>query len=109
MAIAARDLAYMGPAFGDPQPLDAGARARLRADDNGSIGDILAGDADWFLVRSRPERDARRICGLSPIYLVLKYLDGRRLRGEAMGYDQCAADAEGGTVVSIAGVTLYGD
>ena len=108
LAIAAGDLAHMGPAFGDTQPLDAGARARLRADDEGSIGDILAGDADGFLERSRRERDSRRICGLSPIYLMLKYLEGKRLRGEAMGYDQCAADAEGGSVVSIAGVALYG-
>lgn len=108
LAIAAGDLAHMGPTFGDPQPLDAGARARLRADDEGSIGDILAGDADGFLERSRRERDARRICGLSPIYLMLKYLEGRRLQGESMGYDQCAADAEGGSVVSIAGTLLYG-
>ena len=108
LAIAAGDLAHMGPAFGDPQPLDAGARARLAADDEGSIGDILAGDADGFLERSRREWDARRICGLSPIYLMLKYLEGKRLRGESMGYDQCAADADGGSMVSIAGVALYG-
>ena len=108
LAIAAGDLAHMGPAFGDAQPLDAGARARLRADDEESIGDILAGDADGVLERSRRERDSRRICGLSPIYLMLKYLEGKRLRGESMGYDQCAADAQGGSVVSIAGVVLYG-
>lgn len=108
LVIAAGDLAHMGPAFGDAMPLDAGARARLRADDEGSIGDILAGDADGFLERSRRELDSRRICGLSPIYLMLKYLEGRRLQGEAVGYDQCAADKQGGSVVSIAGVALYG-
>ena len=108
LAIAAGDLAHMGPAFGDALPLDAAARARLAADDEGSIADVLAGDADGFLERSRRELDSRRICGLSPIYLMLKYLEGRRLWGEVMGYDQCTADAEGGSVVSIAGVALYG-
>ena len=108
LVVAAGDLAHVGPAFGDAAPLDAGAKARLRADDAGSIGDILAGDADGFLERSRRERDARRICGLSPIYLMLKCLEGVRVKGEAVGYDQCAADAEGGSVVSVVGVGLYG-
>ena len=108
LAIAAGDLAHMGPAFGDARPLDAGARARLAADDAGSIADVVAGDADGFLERSRRERDARRICGLSPIYLMLKYLEGGRLRGESVGYEQCAADGEGGSVVSVAGVAVYG-
>ncbi len=108
LVVAAGDLAHVGPAFGDATPLDAGAKARLRADDAGSIGDILAGDADGFLERSRRERDARRICGLSPIYLMLKCLEGGRVKGEAVGYDQCAADGEGGSVVSVVGVGLYG-
>ena len=108
LAIAAGDLPHMRPEFGDAQLLDEAARARLTADDEGSIGDILAGHTDGFLERSRRERDARRICGLSPIYLMLKYLEGGRVKGEAVGYEQCAVDAQGGSVVSIAGVALYG-
>lgn len=107
LVIAAGDLAHVGPAFGDAQPLDAAARAKLTADDRASMSDICKGDAERFFERSRSELDARRICGISPIYLALKYLEGGELRGEWMGYDQCAADPQGGSVVSIAGALLY--
>ena len=71
------------------------------------MSDICRGDAEGFFERSRGELDARRICGISPIYLALKYLEGGELHGEWMGYDQCAADPQGGSVVSIAGALLY--
>lgn len=107
LAIAAGDLAHMGPAFGDETPLDTVARARLTAEDGASMTDICDGDAASFFDRSRAELDSRRICGLSSIYLMLEYLSGKNLRGESMGYDQCPADERGGSVVSIAGALLY--
>jgi hypothetical protein len=105
LVIAAGDLAHMGPAFGDELPLDPIARAKLAADDGESVKDILRCDAESFLERSRGERDARRICGLPPIYLMLKLLEDAT--GESLGYDQCPADAENGSVVSIVGALLY--
>ena len=107
LAIAAGDLAHMGPAFGDSTSLDTVARAKLAAEDGQSMSDICNGDAVGFFERSRAESDTRRICGISPIYTMLQYLNGRNLRGESMGYDQCPADAQGGSVVSIAGALLY--
>ena len=106
LVIAAGDLAHMGPAFGDPHPLDPIARAKLKASDTASLDDFCRGDAEAFLDRSREEKDSRRICGLSPIYLTLK-LVGDSVTGESMGYDQCSADADGGSLVSIAGALLY--
>lgn len=106
LVIAAGDLAHVGPAFGDPQPIDPIARAKLTADDGASLEDFCRGDAQAFLERSRRETDSRRICGLSPIYLTLK-LVGDGVTGESMGYDQCPADADGGSLVSIAGALLY--
>ena len=105
LVIAAADLAHVGPAFGDELPLDPIARAKLAADDGDSVKDILRCDAESFLERSREEGDARRICGLSPIYLMLKLLEDAG--GESLGYDQCPADAENGSVVSIVGALLY--
>jgi AmmeMemoRadiSam system protein B len=105
LVIAAGDLAHVGPAFGDPQPLDALARARLTAADAESLAAICQGDADAFFARSRQESDSRRICGLSPIYMALKAIENAR--GESLGYAQCPADAQGGSLVSIAGVLLY--
>ena len=107
LVIAAGDLAHMGPAFGDAHPLDAIARAKLAAEDSASMNDICNGDAGAFLERSRSEADSRRICGISPIYLTLEYLNGKQLSGESMGYDQCSADSQDGSVVSIAGALLY--
>ncbi len=106
LIIAAGDLAHIGPAFGDPQPIDTIARAKLTSEDNASLDDFCKGNADGFLERSRRESDYRRICGLSPIYLTLK-LVGDGVVGESLGYDQCPADADGGSLVSIAGALLY--
>ena len=106
LIIAAGDLAHIGPVFGDPQPIDTIARAKLTSEDNASLEDFCKGDADGFLERSRRESDYRRICGLSPIYFTLK-LVGDDVVGESMGYDQCPADADGGSLVSIAGALLY--
>ena len=107
LVIAAGDLAHLGPAFGSDTPLDTIARAKLAAADSESMTDICSGDGAAFFERSRAESDSRRICGISPIYLMLEYLNGRSLRGESMGYDQCPADPQGGSVVSIAGALLY--
>jgi hypothetical protein len=106
VVIAAGDLSHVGPAFGDDSPLDAVAKAKLSAEDRNSMADICAGDADGFFRRTQQEKDARKICGLSPIYLMLKLLDD--VKGESLAYDQCPADAQGGSVVSIAGALLYG-
>ena len=105
LIIAAGDMAHVGPAFGDPRPLDAGARAKLAAADERSIEAILAADPAAFRELSREEDDARRLCGLPPIYLMLRLLQGAR--GQSFGYDQCPADDQNGSVVSIVGALLY--
>ena len=105
LVIAAGDLAHVGPAFGDPNPLDDVAKASIRSEDDQSISAICAGDAKRFLEISRSESDRRKICGLPPIYLMLRLIDGAT--GVHMGYDQCPADATYGSIVSIAGALLY--
>ena len=105
LVIAAGDLAHVGPAFGDPEPLDDTAKARLKAEDDVSINAICSGNPGEFLDISAAESDARKICGLSPIYFMLRLLEGAS--GVHMGYDQCPADHNGGSVVSIAGALLY--
>ena len=105
LVIAAGDLAHVGPAFGDPHPVSAPARASLASADARTIAAIDAGDAQGFLDISRAERDARKICGISPIYIALRLLGGSK--GESLGYDQCPADAGGGSLVSIVGSILW--
>jgi AmmeMemoRadiSam system protein B len=105
VAVAAADLAHVGPAFGDRAPLDAAAKEKLRADDEKLVHAAAWGRADEFFGLLRAEGDARRICGLPPIYLTLRLLEDGR--GEAVRYEQCSADAKGGSVVSVAGMLLW--
>ena len=107
LVIAAGDLAHVGPAFGDPSPVSAPGRASLAAADARTIAAIDAGDAQGFLDISRAEGDARKICGISPIYIALRLLRGSK--GESLGYEQCPADTGGGSLVSIVGSILWED
>jgi predicted class III extradiol MEMO1 family dioxygenase len=77
----------------------------LAAQDAESIAAICRGDAAGFLELSRAERDRRKVCGLSPIYMALKLVG--EARGESVGYAQCPADVTGGSLVSIVGAVLW--
>ena len=105
LIVAAGDLAHVGPAFGDAAPVDAVGRASVAAQDAESIAAICKGDASGFLALSRSERDRRRVCGLSPIYLALRLLGPSS--GRSVGYAQCPADVAGGSLVSIVGAMLW--
>jgi AmmeMemoRadiSam system protein B len=105
LVVAAADLAHVGPAFGDDRPLDNDDRRRLAAADERLLESVRIGDAEAFLDQLRAERDGRRVCGLPPIYLMLRFLG--RSDGTIVNYEQCPADAEGGSLVSIAGVVLH--
>ena len=95
----------VGPAFGDPQPWGEPDRARLKATDDDLLAAVCAGDAAGFLERIRRDGDRFRICGLPPTYLALRLLADAR--GELIGYDQCPADPDGGSLVSIGGALLF--
>jgi predicted class III extradiol MEMO1 family dioxygenase len=104
LVVAAADLAHVGPAFGDPRPLDLAARAALQAADEALLATVVAGDAGAFFRTIQAEGDRRRVCGLPPIYLTLRLLEGAE--GIQVGYERCPADAQGGSWVSICGVLL---
>lgn len=103
LAVAAADLAHVGPAFGD-SPFREEERKRLALQDDASLVAIAEGDAERFFADLRAEGDQRKVCGLPPIYLLLRYLDGSR--GEIMAYDQCPADEERTSWVSVTGALL---
>ncbi|MBM3948360.1 MAG: AmmeMemoRadiSam system protein B [SAR202 cluster bacterium] len=105
VVIAAGDLAHVGLAFGDPVAVDIAGKARLAERDAKTLDAVCAGDAEGVLAQSRAEGDARRLCGLPPIYFALQLLEGTK--GISTGYAQCPADANGGSLVSIAGALLY--
>jgi AmmeMemoRadiSam system protein B len=102
--VAAADLAHMGPAFGDPEPLDLPTRAHLQAADERLLQTIIDGDADAFFRCIQDEKDRWRVCGVAPIYLTLQMV--QPARGQIVAYDHCPADAQNGSVVTIAGAVL---
>jgi AmmeMemoRadiSam system protein B len=104
LVVAAADLAHMGPAFGDPYGLDMIARGQLRRADETLLAAVHGGDAAGFYGQLQAERDRRHVCGLPPMYLTLRLLEG--VSGETLGYDVCPADPQGLSYVSIAGVIL---
>ena len=104
-AIAAADLAHVGPAFGDERAVDQARRGTLREDDERLLHAAAWGRPEELFAQLRGERDARRICGLPPIYLTLRLLGDAR--GEVVAYEQCPADEANGSFVSVGGVLLW--
>jgi len=102
--VAAADLAHVGPAFGDPHPLDLAMRAQLQAADERILDAIRQGDADGFFRAIQSERDRWRVCGLAPIYLTLRMVEPAK--GTVVAYERCPADAQNGSVVTITGALL---
>jgi len=99
--VAGADLAHLGPRFGDPEPVSASERERIEREDRAMLEPVAAGDAQAFFESVARDGDRRRICGLSPIYALLRTLgDGA---GSVKRYGQWP-DPDG--VVSFASVVL---
>jgi len=107
LVVAAADFAHVGPAFGDAQPWEISDREELRSTDQSLLDAISEGDHDRFFHEIRGVEDRNRVCGMPPIYLALRLLAG--VTGEPAGYEQCPADPENASLVSIAGAVLRRD
>ena len=104
IVVAAADLAHVGPAFGDRYPMDFTRRARVKGADETMLQHVCDGDAEGFFQQVRDERNERKVCGLSPIYVMLRLLgDGR---GTLLDYTLCPADNQNTSFVSICGMLL---
>jgi len=104
LVVAAADLAHVGPAFGDPRAIGPTERRILASEDGRMLDYVCAGDAEGFLAAATADGDRNKVCGASPIYAMLHFLQD--CRGEVTGYQQCPADSAGASFVSIAGVIL---
>lgn len=105
LVVAAADLAHVGPAFNDLAPIDHIRHAQLQVADEILIETVVDADADAFFNTIAAEGDRRNICGLPPIYLTLRLLNGDA-RGELTGYDRCPADGGHTSFVSVCGVVF---
>jgi len=102
IAIAAADLAHVGPRFGDPEALTDLQLRLLEKKDRATLEHVRKGDAAGFLESVLHAGDPRRICGLAPIFGLLSALG--TVDGKVLRYEQ--ATDETGTV-SYASVGLW--
>jgi MEMO1 family protein len=84
--VAGADLAHVGPRFGDADPVSRKQASRLAAADRAMLETVTAGNADGFFDDVARDGDARRICGLSPIWALLRATGGAA--GELRHYGQ---------------------
>lgn len=101
--IAAVDLAHVGPQFGDPLGLGEPQRAALRAADKATFSHVESLDSVEFWNDVTRDGNARRICGLCPLYAFLEVIRPRASAGHLLRYDQ-AVDADGNVVSYAAAV-----
>jgi len=106
--IAAADLAHVGPAFGDEEeiPKDSEVRKRVQVEDENLLESITRGSRRSFLESIKKNNDQNKICGLAPIYMTLWAADVTT--GIWNGYQQCQADENDTSFVSIASAALFG-
>ncbi len=103
--VAGADLAHVGPRFGDAGPLDLPGRKGLEVADRASIGLAIDRDAPSFFAQVASDLATRRVCGLAPIYTMLRVMN-ESLSGELLHYEQCV-DPEEGSIVSHASIAYW--
>jgi len=84
--VAGVDLAHVGPRFGDPEPNTVSSLAQVARADRDMLESVVMGDARGFYAGVAADHDARRICGLSPLYTLLRLLP--EARGRLLRYTQ---------------------
>ncbi len=101
--VAGADLAHVGPQFGDRAKVSAAFAARVERADLEMLDIICRGDAEAFYRQVMFDHDARRICGLAPIYYLLALLGPTA--GRCVKYSQWIDPAGRGSV-TYAGVVF---
>lgn len=105
IVIAGADLAHVGPRFGDAKPLTDKQRALLDETDRESLDHAERVEAESFWAHVAKDLDTRRVCGLGPIYSLLRTMN-QDAKGVLSHYEQ-TVDAEEGSIVSHAAMGFY--
>lgn len=103
--LASADFSHVGPMFGTPQPVDFAQQDVIRKDDTLLLHFLMNRDAKGFWKEIVRTSDANQVCGIAPIYTLLKLLDDST-RGNLLSYEQ-SIDEETGSCVSFATI-VYG-
>jgi len=103
LIVAGVDFAHVGKKFGDNYSADEKIAEWLKTEDLALIETITRGDPAGFFGRIAKERDARKICGLSPMYTQLELLKGRP--GRLLMHD-IAMEPQTESAVSFASIAI---
>ena len=101
--VASADLAHVGPRYGDRDGFRGEELDRVKRADREMLSYAERVDGDGFIDYIAREDDRRRICGLSPIYTMLKSLEGGK--GTLLSHDHGDMDSSG-SVCSFASVVF---
>jgi len=74
LIIAGVDFAHVGKKFGDSFSADEKIAQWVKHEDLALIENIKRGDPDGFFADIAKDRDARKVCGLAPMYTQLELL-----------------------------------
>jgi AmmeMemoRadiSam system protein B len=101
--VASADLAHLGPRYGDARGISDAEMGTYKSRDLQMLGAVERGDAGEFAAFVAGERDARRVCGFSSIYTLLRSIEPTR--GRLLKYSYAPVD-NAGSVVSFASMAL---
>jgi MEMO1 family protein len=102
--IAAVDLAHVGRRFGDTWLVDARHAERVGRADRELLELVLAADAEASYAHGMRDHDARRICGLTPLYVLAALMHAEGRRGELLRYTQWIDSDKSSSVTFASGV-----
>jgi AmmeMemoRadiSam system protein B len=107
VVVAGADLAHVGPRFGDAEAYDGEERGVLERADRTSLDHATSLDARGFWAHVIADLESRRVCGLAPIWSLLRTVGGTGAHGKVLHYEQ-TVDGDDGSIVSHAAVGFYG-
>jgi AmmeMemoRadiSam system protein B len=103
--LASVDLAHIGPRYGDRHQPHAGTvREHLEADRE-LLATLEDCEPDAFMQKLRREHNRRRICGLAPLYVLAKVLEGQA-RGKVLHHAHAIVDQHN-SFVSFASMAFF--
>jgi MEMO1 family protein len=103
--IASVDLAHIGPRYGDRfRPREATVLQHLAADRE-LLECLERCDPEGFMRKIHREQNRRRVCGMAPLYMLTRILEGRT-EGKVHCHSHAVVDQEN-SFVTFAGMSFY--
>jgi len=102
--VASADLSHVGPRFGDNRTLTGSYLASIEQHDRAVLDHAIAARPDEMFATVSARGNSTNICGLAPIYIMLKALGD--CRGELLDYRQ-ATSPDRQQSVSFAAATFW--